>query len=574
MIIQLPNGETAEFPDGMDIKEIESVLQKQFSAPSAQTPVPQAAPTDPMAESLGMFQPGNLAPSMETIKEQAPVAGAMVTAPFRTSPILAPIAGMGASAAALMAGQGTEPMMQGQTPDVMAGSLGQFNAPLGSFAVGAGSQALVGPVNKILGKTITAPFAKLTEKTMAKNALAQTGQELVEQGIPISPDLISPSKTSRALNWTLENLWPANSIMASKRKEIYNAASQLKDQFAKKYGVGTTSKEITDTMWDNIFSSVGGPETTVPMHGTIESIKSYMTQPFAQFDPKWQKYFKTFAEQSQSKPVTLVDKASHPLYTTKRSMDTVSDEPIDLFSDLVSRMKEIKTIGKTEQSLEGSYRNLQSIRDFLSIAKPSTSKGPEKTAINDILKNLENDFLTHDTIHGTSLAEQFSLARQESRNLARLQPIERILNQSITKPEGLDAGLFSPAQFVQKWEAIKGKVGARMDAADIKKVDDFALKMKAMIPDIKRLGEFEAKQKTPLLSGAGLKAAPGTAVGALGGAVGMPLLLVPMGAEVPLAYSIMNPTGIMRKWLTTGFNLPNLPTRVGLMKAGEEYVND
>ena len=523
MIIELPDKKmTLEFPDDMPHDQITKIIQEQVykAAPISPGTSPVFSTEDPTAASLGMFQiPEAVTPSMETLKNQLPLAGAMITAPFKATPILAPIAGMGASAGALLAGQGTEPMGPTNAGDITADSLNQFNAPLKPFAVGIGAQALAGPISKLFEKTITAPFAKYTEKSLAENALAKQGQELVEQGIQISPDLISPSRTSRALNWTLDNLWPANSIMASKRREVYNAAVAIKDEFAKKYGTGTTTKEATDAAWNNLFTNAGGENIVIPMAGTVNAIKESINKPFALLNDKWQKYFKTFIE---------------------------------------------------EDAL-----TLQGVRDLLTVAKPGKAIGAEKTAINQIVKEVENDFLTYDTIHGTNLAAGLSEARQASQKLARLQPIERILTQSITKPEGLEAGLFSPAQFIQKWEQIKSKVAGRMGSIDVKMVDSFALKLKAMIPDIKRIGEFEAKQNTPLLSGKGLQGAPGTMAGSVGLAVSSGgMYLLPMGAEVPLAYSIMNPTGLMRKWLTSGFKTPTLGTKIGLYKAGEELTND
>jgi len=41
-----------------------------------------------------------------------------------------------------------------------------------------------------------------------------------------------------------------------------------------------------------------------------------------------------------------------------------------------------------------------------------------------------------------------------------------------------------------------------------------------------------------------------------------------------LAYSLMNPTGLFRKWLTTGLKVPPVLSKMGTMKLEEEYLND
>jgi hypothetical protein len=114
----------------------------------------------------------------------------------------------------------------------------------------------------------------------------------------------------------------------------------------------------------------------------------------------------------------------------------------------------------------------------------------------------------------------------------------------------------------------------QLSNSDKKMVDSFADKLRAMLPDIEKLGKYQAAG-SQLSPGRLLSSSPtGSAYGVIGAVAGQPLLALPVGAEAGLAYSIMNPSGVFRKWLTTGLKLPKIPAKMGIMKTEEEYLND
>jgi len=510
MIIQLPNGETAEFPDTMKLEKIEGVLQKQFPAISS---------GDVTAQSLGQFQQENLLPSLGTLKEQAPIMGSMVTAPFKTSPIMAPIAGMGASGAALIAGHGGEPTGPTDIPDVMGASLNQFNAPLGPFALGFAGEGGGQVALKGLQKAAS-PFAKYFDKTITENAAAKTAQDLVNQDIPISPDLIAPSRTSKRINWLLENLWPANSIMANKRKQIYDAATTMKNEFATEYGVGKTTAELRDQAFNSFTETAG--DTMFPMTRTIEAINDHIDKPFAIIGKPaefWQGPAKTFVEM-------------------------------------------------------GENINAQAIRDLVNAATKG-SKSMDKTARNKVMSAVNADLANYDKEAGTNFLSIYKKAGETNKLWKRIYPIENLLQRSIVdSSDELGVSLFSPARFIRLWDSQRARMISRsaLQDSDIAMVDAFADKLKVMLPDLQRAKNFKGMQELPYLSGQGLSHALGTPAGAIGATVATGgAYLLPMGAEAGLAYSIMNPSGLFRKWLTTGLKPPTLigkeVPKLGIMEA-------
>jgi hypothetical protein len=521
----------AALPEMEQAKVLSGLVPKTTAIPQTATTAPTYE--DPMAaqaQSVAQFDPSIL-PSSEQFKqfgqdvqglpgqfakgvvEQLPIAG-MVVGGALGAPA-GPIGAVGGAGMGGAIGAGARGSIQSamgwRTPPTLLGAMAEMGK---EGMLGAGAE-MAGPLLQPIANKIAGPFANYTKKVMAENALAKQGQQMVEQGIPISPDLISPSRTSKAVNWALDNLWPANSIMAGKRRMVYDAALQMKDSFAQDYGVGKTTKELTNKAWDD-WAAMAGPDTVIPMNKTIEAIQANIDKPFAT-GAFWDKYAKTFAE-----------------------------------GDIT----------------------VQGIRDLLAVTKPTKAMGADKTARRAILDGLKSDLADYDLQAGTELAKGLIDAQAASRALARLQPIERILKDSITKPEGLDAGLFSPAQFVQKWEAIRSKVGGRLSNSDIKMVDDFAQKMQTMVPDISRLKKYETGQQIPFLSGQGIIKAPGTAAGMGALTMSQPYLILPIGAEASLAYSIMNPTGLARKFLTTGIKPPTMLPKMGAMKFGEVQAND
>ena len=263
--------EFAALPGGEQIKVINNFLPQQ------QIPQPQPVPMgDVMAESLNQFQPSSLMPSTETLKSQAPVIGAMAAPLLGAGAAAAvPLAGMGATAGGLIAAPGGEPM-GGE------GSLMPFNANLGDFALGAGSevggQAVAGMAQKVLS-----PFAKSFAAKLS-NPEVKAAQEMVEAGVPLSPDTYQPTKTAKTFGWIADNLMPGNLIVNKRRQEVADAILKMRQGFVtKELGLPEFTQSIpqaqgqTRELFSSFVEQAGGKEATIPMNNTIQFINENMS---------------------------------------------------------------------------------------------------------------------------------------------------------------------------------------------------------------------------------------------------------------------------------------------------------
>ena len=229
------------------------------------------APADPMSESLGMFQPENILSNIPSpsgipgqigrgMVKQLPIAGMVGGAAAGTAlggplgPMTGPVGGIlgggiGAQAKGALEGYlGLEP-----TPPFLEAQRG-----VGKEMMAAGLAEAGGPIlGKIAGK-FTSPYAAGLEKKMAADPVVRQAQQMVGQGVPISPDVIYPSKVGRIADWVISNVWPANTIMASQRKQIFNMTVKIRDEFAAQYGAGATPKKMVDKFYDDFVAMAGG----------------------------------------------------------------------------------------------------------------------------------------------------------------------------------------------------------------------------------------------------------------------------------------------------------------------------
>lgn len=518
----------AALPGGEQIKVITS-LGKKMTAPLPTAAPPQAAPVDPMAESLGMFQPEAMIPSLETIKNEAPVIGSMATMPFKTSPIMAPISGMSASAAALMAGQGTEPMMQGATPDIMASSVGQFNAPLDAFGLGlgaeAGGQAVMAGAQKI-----AAPFAKKFAERLASNQGAKVAQEMVESNIPISPSEIQLTKTAKAFQWIADNFMPGNLIANKRREEVSSAILKMRQEF------------ITDTM-------------DLPK----------FTESIPQAQTKTRELFTQFAEQAGGKE-TLI-----PMPETIKFIEANMGKDITM-SDQWWMKKFIPWMKK-----EGDARSIEQINSLHATYNRSWNKltPAQKELRNGLRESLYKDLAENDLQAGLQLETALKTA-QEAAKVPRDITKARWIEQSLLNPatDIIDqAYVFSPAKFKVQVDKNLTKIEQMFGQEGLDIINKFADKLMLAAPDMAKLGKIsDATKSMRQLTGLGMLSIPGAiAAGQPGLALG---LSVPYGFQTFVAKSLMNPSGWLRKWLTTGFKPPTLLTKeapkLGILEVGND----
>jgi hypothetical protein len=490
-----------DLPQEEQMKGMAEIMGRVAQPPAA-IPAPAPSTTDPTAASMGMFAPGNLTPSMETLREQAPVAGAMITAPFRSNPIMAPIAGMGSSAAALMAGQGVDPM-QGQTPDIMAGSLGQFNAPLAPFLMGAGAEAGGQALMGVAGKAL-APFKESFAAKLASSPETKMAQELVDQGVPLSPGGYGGAKR---FQWIADNFMPGSLIVNKRRQEVADAILKMRQEFIENtMGMPKYTESIpqaqakTRELFGQFAEQAGGKETAIPMTNTVKFIEDNMSNPITTADIWWKKKYIPWMKGGEAKTVDEIN-TLHATYN--RSWNKLTPVGKDLRNGI----------------RESIYKDLA-----------------------------ENDLQT-----GLQLEEALKTAQAAAktpRDIAKSRWIENALLDPATKVED-QAFIFYPAQFQTQVNKNITKIEQMFGQEGVDIFKKFADKMMLAAPDMGKLGKVsDATAAFRKGTGLGMLTIPG-AVAA--GQPGMAAALaVPYGFQTIAAKSLMNPSGWLRKWLTTG----------------------
>lgn len=539
MIIQLPNGETAEFPDTMQPQEIEAVLQKQFGAPQQQPQQPELR--DVMAESLSQFQPSSIM-SAQTAKEQLPVIGSMATVPLKMAGAAAiPVAGMGAAAGGLMAGHGGEPM-GGE------GSLMPFNASLGDFAAGAGGEG-AGQVVMGVAKKALAPFAA----KLAENPTAKLGQEMVDAGIPLSPDVYAPTKTAKVSQWITDTFLPGSAIANQRRKELVNAMSQMREDFISGLGMPNPatplaeSKKLEKAAYQ-VFNQEG-KGLQIPFENTAKFIADNAEQPAAQTSKFWKTTVNDFYNKVQPKKGQMLF-SPEEVPANQRAVYDYLAEGADTGIPGNATINDVNEI----------LANLWPRKGADTYEKMTQATVDLRNGLKDAINA---DLAAYDSLKGTQVLELLDKARQTVKDTAELRKskiIEKFLSNATTFNPETQQMVFNPGKFYS--DITKNADFLQRKLPDqFNNILAFAEKSKLAATDYARMGPKNSIQQAVDI---------GTLGGGLAAGIMNPILTVPLGFQAIAAYSLMNPSGVIRKWLTTGIKPPKLlkeGVKLGIMEA-------
>ena len=463
--------------------------------------------------------------------EQLPMAGMVLggvggaaLAPVVGAPIGAGLgAGVGQAAKGFL--QETLGIRPPQLPSQNIGEIGK------QTALGATTEVLNPYIAKGIQKVVS-PFANLVGSRMAEDPTIQAAQNLVTKGAPISPDVIAGTKTSNFFNWLAEKVWPASAVMAKERGSLQDVANGLQQEFVQSRGLYNTSKGGVDQAWENWVNLAGGKEAPYELPQTAEALKKAMSQPFAME-----------LKLGKDEAGNLVKESVPAGAFWKKYASTF--------------LNELETTGQT---------SVQSIRDLLSTIKPTASKGAERTAKMKIVDTLVNEL-------GEQSSPEAAEALASARDIARLQriagPLQSIFNKSVIEPTSAgEEAIFNPASFVNLWNQRRGSFlnNNNYSAEDIRVIDKFTDQMKALVPDLSRAAKYKPSLSLQGITQIGLD----NPLAVAGTIYKFPAVAVPVGMDTMMAHSLMSPNGIMRKFLTTGFNPPNLTTKMGIMKGLQE----
>ena len=521
---QVPSGPKIVTPDQLDpVMDITSASLGQFN-PNMQMPT-----QDQISQDLQKV-PGEVSQFGRGLVENLPTAGMIAGGAIAggaggpLGPFTAPVgAGLGGAIGAGARGALKGYLGLGETPPVLPalGEMGKEGAMATTAEVG-------GPYMAKGIQKITSPFATMFENRIATDAVAREAQSLVEnQGARISPDVINPSKTANFFTWLTDKIFPANTVMARQRGNLPEIATALKDEFVASRGLYDVSKGKTGSVWDEWVNLAGGPEAPYAMPKTEQVLNQVMGQPATSFET--------------GETIRKGGKA----YT---QMGTFWKKQVATFQD------ELDANGQV---------NVQAIRDLFNSINPAAAKGAERTARMKIADAVMEDL---SNTGNTEMVDTLQAARNLSRMNRVASPLRDIFNKSMTPNPRTGDLEFNPDTFSNLWQQRRTYFldNKNYSAEDIRTIDQFNNKMSALVPDLSRL-----KSYNPTLNQLNFQnPAP-----VLGAVYAKPILAVPLGADVGLAYSLMNPNGIMRRFLTTGFNPPVLSSKMGIMK-GMEAAND
>jgi hypothetical protein len=184
---------------------------------------------------------------------------------------------------------------------------------------------------------------------------------------------------------------------------------------------------------------------------------------------------------------------------------------------------------------------------------------------NGLNEAINSDLKFHEVETGSNVLEALNIAKGKVKDMAELSKakyLENLLQSSTT---------WNPT--TQSWDFQAGKfysdVMKKSELLQTKFPDEFgnimrfAEKAKLASGDISRLSPKPMWQQATNI---------GIGGGALGAVYANPILSVPLGFSALAAWSLMNPSGTVRKLLTTGIKPPTLTKetmKLGVMK-GEE----
>jgi hypothetical protein len=405
-----------------------------------------------------------------------------------------------------IAGEKAETLARGESqPFTLEGIKKEFQSLPGLAKEGAMAE-MGGQIGGTFLQTLATPFKKSFMEALASDPIAMGGQKLVRKGLPISPDIISPSRVTGAFQWLSDLPGPGKFITRHAREKLTKGLTNVFDSELVTRGVDLPSPKIDiknvisskNKMFNKMYGAAkkyGGRDA----HISVDNISQYIKESSETFTGKGDQYWDGEATEflkgmSENGTVTL-------------------QEVNDLANTVWNR-----------------YGKLQ---------------GRQKLMRGGLLDAIKADLNSFETDRGIRVTKKFEIGRKLSgmvKEFGKARYIEKLVDNATSFNPATEALEFNPLMFVKRVKNNKNTLKRMLRPEQFDRLNRFVDMAEATIPDKQRL----AGQKTSFVDIAAMSAMAGATLKA-------PLLLIPAGFQATLAKSIMNPTGIMRKWLTTGF---------------------
>lgn len=416
-------------------------------------------------------------------------------------------AGIGESVSQLIQGYSD----YGKTADeVLSGAKGQL--------FGEGVTALAGPVLK----PVLSPFAAKMSSAV-EGSKAWLGQKMVESGIPISPSSYAPSGASRLFQWVTDNILPGRMWANSYRNDISEGIMKMRaDLIEKELGMISPFEShaklsgAKKQAWSDFLQTAGGPDVRIPIPAAREIMDVHLGSSDVATDPLWSRIGK-------GKGTGFIN---------------------DLFQ-------------------KGGVLTFREFNDLRSKLWSNYAKlTPAQKSIRGRLKEaLDNDLSLFEEQSGNAVLEASSKAYEAFGNLREFGTsrwLERLLDGATEFDKAGQRYEFFPAKFDKIFRNNEDRLRATLTPEQFKNLNAF--RQKALLSTSDLAKKDLTRGEVPMLGG--------TAAGAAAATYFQPWLAVPLGFQTIVARSVMNPSGWVRKWLTTGLTPPSMPMTREVLKVG------
>jgi len=417
-------------------------------------------------------------------------------------------------------------------------------------AVGTGTKAFMQGESGMKMLTMAgAPLAGQFAKSGTKGDTARLGQQMVEEGgMPLSPDLYAPSKPAKFMQWATDNIIPGGSIIANyRRKAVNDTISQMRQDFVEAAGLPNPftplkeAKAVKNKAYENFIAEGSG--APIQFSNTAKFIEENLNSPalntsgtlkqkvldFNQKIRQGEKPEMLFSrEEVPANQLEIYDALANPQGTATATVTELND----LLPYIWSRTKSTAKMGKEKNQYQKLTEESIQLRNGLKEA-------------------IDADLGIHEVDTGAKVLEALNVARDAQKNMASLgkaKYLEKFLQDSTTWNPATQHWDFQAGKFYS--EVMKKQETLRnMFPDEFGTIMRFAEKSKLASGDIARMSSKPSwKQAIEI----GLGGGAGAAI------YSNPMLAVPLGFPAFAAYSLMNPSGTLRKYLTTGIKPPTL----------------
>lgn len=430
-------------------------------------------------------------------------------------------------------------------------------------AVGTGAKAFMqGESGTKMLTMAGAPLAGRFSKQTPEGDTARLGARMVEEGnMPISPDLYNPTPINKFLQWTTDNIIPGGNILANQKRQVVNKTiSQMRQDFVEAAGLPNPftplkeAKAVKNKAYETFIAEGSG--TPIQFPNTAKFIEENINSPALQtsgtlkdkvleFNRKISTPKKEMLFKPEEVPANQREVYDYLANSTSGGAATVN-ELNDLLPYIWSRTKSTAQMGKNKNQYQKLTEESVNFRNGLKDA-------------------IDSDLGVYEVETGSKVLESLNIARQSTKDMASLgkaKYLEKLLESCTdwnpkTQHWDFQAGKFY-SMVTKRKESLQNSYPDEFGS-----IMNFAEKAKLASGDIARMSPKPAWQQAANI---------GITGGALGAVYASPILAVPLGFSTFAAWSLMNPTGTVRKLLTTGIKPPTLTKEIiklGVMK-GEE----